>query len=142
MTNLAVAALIRKRAELAGEIAVAEIRLGQARADLLHLDAVIRLFNPSFKPEAIPPKEPRRQDGWFSEGELPRTVLDILRTVPEPLNVREIAVVVMERRGLDTGDRATLATVERRVHRALSRRRSMVERVSLGPRAVGWRIAP
>ena len=39
-----VSALANKRAEIAGMIARAEQQLGQFRADLVHLDATIRLF--------------------------------------------------------------------------------------------------
>ena len=139
--ELAVAALVRKRAELAGEVGELDERLSQARADLVHLDAVLRLLAPAFNPEDIAPKKQIQRRGWFSEGELPRTVLDILRAAPEPLTVREVAAVVMERRGFDAGDRTTAWTVERGVERTLKRRAAVVEKVALGPRAVGWRIA-
>jgi hypothetical protein len=36
MTDLAVAALVRKRAELAGEIEATQARLDQMRSDLVH----------------------------------------------------------------------------------------------------------
>ena len=41
-----VSALVRKRAEIAGLIARTERQLGQFRADLVHLDATLRLFAP------------------------------------------------------------------------------------------------
>ena len=51
-----VSALANKRAEIAGMIARAQQQLGQFRADLVHLDATIRLFAPAMEPETIPPK--------------------------------------------------------------------------------------
>ena len=39
-----VSALVNKRAEIAGMITRTEQQLGQFRADLVHLDATIRLF--------------------------------------------------------------------------------------------------
>jgi hypothetical protein len=45
-----------KRAEMAGEIDAAERRADQLRADLIHIDAVLRLFDP----EAIPAKRVQR----------------------------------------------------------------------------------
>jgi hypothetical protein len=108
---------------------------------VLHLDAVIRLFDPTSEPEAIIPKEPGRRLNWFGEGELPRRVFDVLRTATEPLSVREIATEVMQRRGFNPEDAATLATVEKRVSDVLRRRADVVEKVKLGPRAVGWRVA-
>ena len=42
-----VSALVDKRAELAGQIVRIEQQLGQFRADLIHIDATIRLFAPT-----------------------------------------------------------------------------------------------
>jgi hypothetical protein len=139
---LAVSALIDKRADLAGDIRSLEQQLYQARANLVHLDATIRLLEPTFKPDVIAPKSKRQRAGWFSEGDLPRTILDIPRTAPEPLTSREVALAVMERRGFSPDDETTLATVESRVNGALRRRRGVVEKVALGPRAVGWKVKP
>jgi hypothetical protein len=47
MTDLAVSALVRRHAELAGEIEAAEARLDQLRADLVHLHAAIRIMDPA-----------------------------------------------------------------------------------------------
>jgi hypothetical protein len=101
MTDLALAALSRKRAELAGEI---EARLAEAdrlRADLVHLDAAIRILCPEAEPELIRPKRPsRRGCDWFGRGELGRLVLDALRDAAEPLGSTALAGAVMERKGM------------------------------------------
>src|SRR3954447_10066064 len=94
-----VAALKDKRAELSGSIADLEKRIGQHRADLLQVDAVLRLFAPEFEPTTIPPRAVRRPNSWFKPGELARLVLEVLRTAPAALSVREITGQVMERRG-------------------------------------------
>jgi hypothetical protein len=48
------AALVAKRAEIAGVIAQTEHQLGQSRADLLHLDTTLRLSAPEMEPRTIP----------------------------------------------------------------------------------------
>jgi hypothetical protein len=53
-----ISALVDKRAELAGQI----------RADLVQIDATIRLFAPKLEPVTIQPKVIRRRDGWFESG--------------------------------------------------------------------------
>jgi transposase len=133
--------LIEKRAEVVRRARDLEDQLAQARSDVLHLDAVIRLFDPASEPEAILPKDHGRKLNWFADGELPRRVFDVLRTATELLSVREIATEVMQRRGFNPEDAATLATVEKRVSDILRRRADVVEKVKLGPRAVGWRVA-
>ena len=52
-----VSALVNKRAEIAGMIARTEQQLGQFRADLVHLDAALRLFAPGLEPKTIPGQE-------------------------------------------------------------------------------------
>lgn len=141
MTSYTLSGLIDKRAERVRRAHDLEDELAQARSDVMHLDAVIRLFDPASEPEAILPKEPGRRLTWFSDGELPRRVFDVLRTAAEPLSVHEIATEVMRRRGFNPEDAATLATVEKRVSDLLRRRADVVEKVSLGPKAVGWRVA-
>jgi hypothetical protein len=51
-----VSALREKRAKVAGCIARLERQLDQHRADLSHIDGVLRLFEPDRDPEAIKPK--------------------------------------------------------------------------------------
>src|SRR3954464_14477522 len=85
-----VAALKDKRAELSGSIADLEKRISQHRADLLHVDAVLRLFAPELEPSTILPRAGRRPNSWFKPGELARLVLEVLRTAPAALSVRDI----------------------------------------------------
>jgi hypothetical protein len=63
-----ISAPVDKRAELSGQIVRIEQQLGQFRADLIHIDAAIRLFAPDLAPETIQPKVIRRRDGWFEPG--------------------------------------------------------------------------
>ena len=132
--------LLEKREAVARLARELEDRLAQARSDVLHLDAVIRMFDPSSRPEPIGGGNLSRRNGWFSDGELPRRVFEALRDASEPLTIREIAARVMEARGFNAEDAATLATVEKRISDVLRRRANMVEKAQLGPRAVGWRV--
>jgi hypothetical protein len=85
MASHVVSALVDKRAEIAGRIRKMEQELGQFRADLVHLDATIRLFAPELEPRTIPAKAIRRSDGWFALGEMRRLVLDALRGASRPM---------------------------------------------------------
>src|SRR3954449_623797 len=116
-----VAALRDKRAELSGAIVDLEKSIGQHRSDLLHVDAVLRLFAPEFEPATIVPRAVRRPNSWFKPGELTRMVLDVLRTAPAALSVREFTAQVMERRGLDPQDARTVELLRKLVSNALNR---------------------
>jgi hypothetical protein len=135
-----VSALMAKRSEVAGAIADLEHRAAQQRADLVHVDAVLRLYAPELEPDCIRPRPVRRRNGWFKPGELVRIVLDILRVAPAPMPIREIAVAVMARRGLDQADLHTGRLIGKLVSNALSRQAGdLVEKIALH-RSVVWRI--
>jgi hypothetical protein len=136
--------LVEKHAELAGEIRLLEERLEQLRSNILHLDATIRIMDPAYHTDAIVPKvrrQRRQRREWFGNGELLRMILETLRKAPEPLTAREIALALMERKGFDQNDAATVRLVERRVDSTVRQREGLITRVVYGPRSVGWRIA-
>ena len=135
-----VAALKDKRAELSGSIADLEKRIGQHRAALLHVDAVLRLFVPEFEPATIPPRAVRRPSGWFKPGELTRLVLEVLRMAPVALTVREITAQIMERRELDPQDARTAELLRKLVSNALNRQAAdLIERIQDGA-LVRWQV--
>lgn len=45
-----------KQAQIAGQISELELTVDQLRAELIHLDAVLRLFRPDIEPETISEK--------------------------------------------------------------------------------------
>jgi hypothetical protein len=136
-----VSALVAKRAELAGEIEDLERQADQLRADLLHIDAAIRIFAPEYRPNEIRPKAKRRKGEWFARGEMMRLVLETLRKNSDPVTAKEIALTLMDHKGFDTGDERTVRLVEKRVFSVLTRREgSLVEKVVYGPRSSGWKV--
>ena len=116
-----VSALVNKRAEVAGMIARTEQQLGQFRADLVHLDATLRIFAPELEPKMIPSKRIRLSDRWFERGELSRRVLDALRRAREPIRAAIVVRTVMIEKGLDAADRPSFARVQWKVRNTLSR---------------------
>jgi hypothetical protein len=135
-----VSALMAKRSEVAGLIADLERKTAQQRADLVHVDAVLRLYAPELGPDCIPSRAVRRRNGWFQPGELVRMVLDILRVAPAPMPTREIAAAVMVRHGLDPADMHTTRLVGKLVNNALARQAGeLVEKITLH-RSVTWRV--
>ena len=135
--SIAVSALCRRRAELAGEALALDARLAQLRADLVHLDAAIRIMCPEAEPDLIRPKRPSRKGcDWFGRQELPRLILDALRDNGQPLSCDGIARAVMARKGMDAGDGTALRRIAGMVKGALRRQEGRtVER-----EGKGWRI--
>lgn len=89
--SFAISGLKDKRARIAGEIATAQRLVDQRRAELLQIDAVIRMFTPDCNAEMIAPIQPAgRRDMFFSYREVPRLCLDILRTERKPMRLDHI----------------------------------------------------
>ena len=86
-----VTGLVKKRAELAGEVERTHERLRQLVNDLGSIDATLRIVAPDMVVDAIRPKAFRPPADWSHRGQMSRLVLSILRTSKEPLTTREIA---------------------------------------------------
>src|SRR4029077_10971234 len=88
-----ISALREKRAIVAGLIEKLERKLEQHRADLTHIDGVLRLFQPDRDPDEIKPKRTyARRTRYFAKGELSRLVLEVLRDAHgKPLGTGDLA---------------------------------------------------
>lgn len=136
---VAVAALQRKRAEIAGIIAELEKRLAERRADLVHIDNALRILNSPIAGEAIPARRPRpRNSGYFAHGELSRRIYDALRT-HETVSGAELADIALADKGIE--DRGVRATFVARFLVRLDQmvRNGDVERIGSG-NGVRWRL--
>jgi hypothetical protein len=89
--QLTVAALARLHAELGGSLLESRTAVEKIEADMLHVEAVIRLLAPSFNVRAIAARRRYKSNEWFERGTIARHALDILRTATEPLTAYEIA---------------------------------------------------
>jgi hypothetical protein len=119
MNAFVVSGLIKRRAELAGDIEKAHESIRRMIADLENLDATILQFEPGFKIETIKPKSFRPPKDWANRGEMTRIVLSILRQATEPLTARDIAFQLLTERALNRDDQRLLRVMRSRVACAL-----------------------
>ena len=135
-------ALVAKRAEILFEITEAEKRSEELRTELVHLDAVLRMFRPDFKAEGLPVRHRRpAKSPYFAHGELTKRIYDAVRT-NETVNSFEIAAKAMQDKGLDPiSDRATRTDFVRRVSLQLGtlERNGKLEKIGRG-RAMRWKL--
>jgi hypothetical protein len=82
--------LVKRRAELAGEIHATHERLGHLVRDLAALDGALAVVAPDMEVEAIRPRMFRPPEDWASRGQMSRLVLTILRQSHDALTTREI----------------------------------------------------
>jgi hypothetical protein len=83
---LVISALMKRRAEIDGELRQVEMR-----ADRNVIDATIGMFDATRVPHTIRPRVRRPKPVMFKHGECSRAVLGILRVASCPLNAKEIA---------------------------------------------------
>jgi hypothetical protein len=114
--------MIKKRAELAGEIERAQTVFRQLVIDLDNLDAAIRLFDPDIDLTEIKPKPLPPRYAAF-RGEVSRIVLNALRE-KGPLTTQQLAQFVMAHRGLNTADKRLVKTIGKRVDSTMRHQRS------------------
>jgi len=143
MTDYVLIGLVKRRAELTGDIERTHDALRKMVTDLENLDATIRQFDPSHNVEAIRPKAFRPPKDWANRGEMSRIILTILRLASEPMTTRDIAVELLVTRALDRSDVRLLRLMTKRVGVALrGQKDGGTVRVLPGPgQMVLWEVA-
>jgi hypothetical protein len=137
-----VAGLVEKRRELAGVIDQLQRQLDQHRADLTHIDGVLRVLETDLDPETIRPKRAYRRNRYFARNELSRLSLGVLRTAAgELLSTDDITSRVIAAKGFDTGDAILRAAIREQVGSTVKRlhRNGAIENVGAG-RASQWKL--
>jgi hypothetical protein len=139
-----ISALREKRALVAGLVEKLERKLEQHRADLTHIDGVLRLFQPDRDPAEIRPKRVYvRRTRYFARNELSRLCMDALRAADGALlTTDEIAGRIIEAKGFDAADAALRKAIGEQSLALLRsfRKRGTVEQVGMG-RGVRWKLA-
>ena len=142
MTDYVLTGLVKRRAELTGEIERIHLQLRNAVDDLENLDKTIRQFSPDFQVETIRPKAFRPPADWANRGQMSRVILSILRQASEPMTTRDIALELLITRALDQSDVRLLKLMTKRVGVALrGQRDNGAVRAAQGPgQFVLWEI--
>ena len=109
--------LLRKRQEIAPEIETLEGRLHGLVIDIDAVDLTIRLFSPGLDVETIRVRPTPRLHG-VRPGDTSKLVLSLLRE-NGPMSQRQIALKVMEHRGLSVADRVLYGVMRNRVGASL-----------------------
>lgn len=138
-----ISALREKRALVAGLIEKLERKLEQQRADLTHIDGVLRLFQPDRNPAEIKSKRTyARRTRYFARNELSRLCMDALRVANGKLSTTdEIADRVMAAKGFESADAVLQKAIGAQSLSFLRsfRKRNLVEQIGLG-RGARWKL--
>ena len=135
------AGLIRKRAEVAGELEEAQSRVRRLMVDIDAVDVTIRMFSATVDLAEIRPKPlPPRHAAYH--GEIMRAIYDALRGTGETLTTHDLTLRVMASRGLNISDVMFVRTMQKRVGAAMRqmREKGRVQSESLRGGGTRWRI--
>ena len=120
--DLTVQGLIRKRAELAGQVQAKQVELSALISTLQKIDAAIQVFKPEIELEDLPePISPAPFTAF--RGEIQRFLLDALRRSNQPLSTFDLADKLLEHRGLNTKDSVVVGLIRKRTGYALAKLR-------------------
>jgi hypothetical protein len=136
-----VAALIEKRARLAGDLRAKQAEVRQIKRALAGVDLCIRMFKEGFDPETIEPKVTfRKSPALLPKGVSSRQALEILRETGGAFTAPELARLVLERLGKEPNEQA-IDMLAKTIHSSFSRQRNPVveyDRASTWPGK--WRL--
>lgn len=135
-----ISALSNKRAELAGIVSQLERQLAQQQANLAHLDATMRLFDPNIRPDKIRPKQPRARSVWFRPGECLRLIYDALREAAQPMTTHQLAERIIRVKALPIANDRQRALVQKTILGSLNRAKETIVRIEAAG-IVSWRLA-
>lgn len=136
-----ISALVDKRARVDGMIQNRRFQIIRLEMELAHIDAVIKMFNPSYDLEAILPKRSfTKNPAGVPKGSGGRYALNILRESGEPLTAVEIAQRVLRKLKKAPTDEA-VGMLDASVHSTLSRRRDGAAAFDASVYPGKWRLA-
>jgi len=140
MSELSIVSSLReKRLEMTGILEGLERQACERRADLAHLDATIRLFDPSDILVAVQPVRRRHYNDWFRPGECRRWIHEVLRDATKPMTTREIVEKVMTAKQLSGADARARELIHKTVLGSLNRATETIERTRAAGSAA-WRV--
>lgn len=123
MTNAyAISALTTQRAKISGLTLDLEKELATHRASLLHIDATLRLLDPTIKIHRIrATHRAAERSGCFAPGEISQRCLEAVRDAgPAGVTVEDVALVALRDKGVE-GDEDLRMDFVKRFHNAMSR---------------------
>ena len=137
--SVALHTLVRKRAELDGELEQHQGLIRDLQKAIQNLDAVLVLLKPDIDIGEIAPKRARPTHA-AAPGEITGIVVDCLREAEGPLTSRALAQAVVERRDLDPADKKLEITMAKRVRACLRplRLAGRVRAVPIAGEPQGW----
>ncbi|MEJ0076480.1 MAG: hypothetical protein WDO17_13705 [Alphaproteobacteria bacterium] len=105
-SNPAVPQLVHLHAQLGAKLLANRKERAKLAADMKHVEAVIRLFDPAYDTRRIAVKRRNRPNPLLRKGTAWLNAVGVLRVAEKPLTVREVAERVLTAKGIALGPKA------------------------------------
>src|SRR5580704_17034743 len=92
--------LVRLHADIGGRIKANKEEAERLAADMKHVEAVIKMFDPDYSCRAISARRRVQGNPWFKRGTLFRAAIDALRKATAPMTVAEIVTAMVAAKGI------------------------------------------
>ena len=125
-----------------GELAFHQQECDRIRSKIIHLDVVLRMFDPSTDPGELPALRKRvHRTEWFARGEQTNKGHDALLE-RGTVSATGLADAAVDRKGIAPHDRATRREFVSKFHNLLQHmgRRCQLDKIGQGQDA-GWKLA-
>ncbi len=116
MTDIVLASLTKRRAEMVAEAKTVDASLRRILNDIDHLDGAIRTYDAAYK-------APKTNLSRAKRVEVSRIALNILRQAGAPMTLRDVTMAVMAQQGHDTSDAKKVQQRQDKVRAVLLRQR-------------------
>jgi len=136
-----ISALVKKRAELLGEIQYHEKLLKLSKENLIHIDKTIKLFDENYNLLGVKAKRVHRAK-YFKTGEAKTLLLDILRVATTPISTTDIGKKIAHNKGIDEKEDFNLEHFLKVILASLSRceNNGLIERAGKNGLVILWQI--
>lgn len=136
-----ISALVKKRAELSGDIEHYEQVIREYKENLLSIDKTIRIFDENYKISSIQTKRSYR-NRYFETGEAKTMILDTLRKMNEPVKSDTLYDILAKRKAIVFDTTEQKRVFNKAVANVLNRieKDGLIERVAKEGLTTIWQI--
>ena len=136
-----ISALVKKRAELRGDIIHYKQLIATLDKDLQTIDATIKIFDVDYDISSIKPVIKSR-NRFFNNGEAKVLVLEVLKSSNLPLSTDKISDIIAVNRNLSFENKTDKSNFQKSILLALNTclSNNLVEKVSKNGLSIVWKI--
>lgn len=133
-----ISALKSKRSELLGLVNHYEKELREIINSINHIDSTLKIFDPEIELSTIKPKQYRKYNKLFRNGELSRLILEVFRDLGCSLTCEQVSEEIKKRKQLEHHIKDLNGTVRRSLYH--HEKKNILKRINNGKELNQWEL--